>query len=176
MRLQEPFIKAHLALWLAGEGATAITVSIDGAEPNASCIQEILLAEGFSHEVNRKSRARWTGKYWRGGTTISVISRPGVDVRALLADGRLFQAECKGEPTTKGTRAGNDQTAFYTGLGQLLMTSGRSTQSPDVAALVLPDTERFARWATEASRNQFLKGLNLKWLLVRADGQVRGIE
>lgn len=33
-RIEEPFLKGHLALWLAARGAAEVRVSVDGAEPN----------------------------------------------------------------------------------------------------------------------------------------------
>ena len=173
MRIVEPFVKAHLALWLVARGGENIEVSVDGAEPHPGMVCEILTRAGFVRTPNKNSVAEWTGRYKSpSGAVVLVESKPGADVKAILPPNRHFLAECKGELTEKGTRAGNDKTAFYTGLGQLLVIAGQSERSPDVIALGLPHMPRFAEMAKQASTNKLLKELKVTVLLVNAQGQV----
>jgi hypothetical protein len=110
-RVTEPLVKAHLALWLTGKGAKEITVSVDGAEPNPISIRDILTNAGYEHRHDPKSSARWTGQYANvDQRVITVVSRPGFDVDTFLPDGRRCVAECKGEPTPSGIKAGFDLT------------------------------------------------------------------
>jgi len=128
MRITEPFIKTHLALWLVSRGARNITLSVDGAEPSPEIVADVLKGHGYSHQPAPRSIAKWTGEYVASSARIVVVSRPGFDVDATFRDGRRCVAECKGEPTPSGVKAGLDLTAFYTGLGSSLLLSVASIQ------------------------------------------------
>lgn len=118
-------MKAHLALWLTAQGARHIEVSVDGAEPDPVAIRRIFAEARFTRRPLEKSRAEWTGTYAAPtGTEVIVKSVPGIDVSARFPDGRQWVAECKGEPTASGVKAGQDLTDFYTCLGQLVLRSG----------------------------------------------------
>jgi hypothetical protein len=153
-RIEEPFLKVHLALWLAARGATHVRVSVDGAEPNPDTIRQRLLAAGYSHTPIAESRAVWTGAYARGQTQITVVSRPSIDVTAALGEGTTFVAECKGEPTAKGIKAGD------------------VSPLPQEKALAIPATARLRRIAQEVSRNPLVQTLGITLLLVDAEGNV----
>ncbi len=172
MRIEEPFVKAHLALWLGSRGATRVRVSIDGAEPNPGTIQRVLTDAGYVRTPLKKSVAAWTGKYVCGNQEVLVVSRPGIDITAVLSDQRQFLAECKGEPTLKRTQAGNDRTALYTALGQLLMSAGKQNAREFMLVLGLPDTQRFREMAKEISNNRLLNRARVGVLLVKGQGEV----
>lgn len=171
-RIEEPFLKGHLALWLAARGAAEVRVSVDGAEPNPDTIRKLLLAAGYSQQLVAKSRPIWTGLYARGQTQITVVSKPGIDIEAVLGDGTIFVAECKGEPTESGTRAGTDLTSLYTALGQLVRRAGEMTPLPEEKVLAIPDMERLRRIAGEIARNQLVQAMGITLLLVDAQGKV----
>lgn len=171
MRIEEPFVKAQFALWLASRGALVIRVSVDGAEPHPGTIQRVLSEAGYSHAHAKGSVVPWTGQYVRdGGVRIDVVSMPGVDVCAEMSDGERWVAECKGEPTAAGMRAGADRTALYTGLGQLIMTAGAMQKGPQRMLLVVPVTSRVL--ADQASKNPYLRGLQISVVTVDAGGIV----
>lgn len=175
-RIEEPFLKVHLALWLAARGATHVRVSIDGAEPNPDTIRQRLLAAGYARTPITQSRASWTGVYARGQTQITVVSRPGIDVTAALGEGTTFVAECKGEPTTKGARAGADLVSLYTALGQLIRHAGDVSPLPEERALAIPATARLRHVAQEVSRNPLVQTLGITLLLVDSEGTVARVE
>lgn len=96
-------------------------------------------------------------------------------MEAIYPQNRHFLAECKGELTPKGTRAGKNKTAFYTGLGQLLVIAGQLEHTPEVIALALPDIPRFAEMAKQVLTNKLLKELQVSVLLVNAQGHVTAL-
>jgi hypothetical protein len=172
MRIEEPFVKAHLALWLAAKGAERVTVSVDGAESNPSQIRKILIEAGFSHHRDPRSSAQWTGRYSNSRTEIVVVSKPGLDLDAMLPLGQRFVAECKGEPTEKGARSGTDLTSFYTVLGQLIMMLGTLIPAPHGKILALPSRARFNEIAQRASGNQLIRSIGISLVLIDEDGKV----
>jgi hypothetical protein len=173
MRIEEPFLKGHLALWLVAKGATSIRVSIDGAEPHPEAIRRILMDAGYSHMPSRQSKAPWTGRYEAAGRpAITVVSLPGVDIDAEFAASGHWVVECKGEPTPAGLRSGQDRTAFYSGLGQLIMTAGAMSPVPSRSILAIPNTQRLCALAAVASYNPYVQRLSVSFLTVDAVGQV----
>ena len=84
----------------------------------------------------------------------------------------LILVECKGEPTPKGVSAGGDITAFHTGLGQLIVAAGRSSQPTAVNLLGVPDTVRLRGLATEVAENPLLAPLGVKIALVTYSGDL----
>jgi len=172
LRIEEPFLKGQLALWLPARGAVQVRVSVDGAEPNPDTIRQLLSTAGYLKTSIAKSRPIWTGLYARDQTEITVVSRPGIDIEAALGDGTIFVAECKGEATQSGIRAGTDLTSLYTALGQLIRRAGEMSTLPQEKALVIPDTGRLRRIAREIARNQFIQLLGIALLLVDAQEKV----
>jgi hypothetical protein len=118
------------------------------------------------------ARPIWTGVYAKDQIQITVISQPGVDIEATLGDGTVFVAECKGEPTESGTRAGTDLTALYTALGQLVRRAGEMSPLPHERVLAVPDTARLRRIAEEIARNQLVQLLEINLLLVDSNGRI----
>lgn len=175
MRITEPFIKVHLALWLVAKGASHITLSVDGAEPGPGIVTEVLKGHGYAHRPDARSIAKWTGEYTTAGRRVIVVSRPGLDVDATLPDGTRCVAECKGEPTPKAVEAGLDLTGFYTGLGQLIIALGNLDPLPDLKILALARTQRLAHIAARASANKLLRQLNIRIVLVDGNGAVSEI-
>ncbi len=170
-RITEPFVKISYALWLASKDAENIHVSVDGAEPEPQQVLEMLRSQGYSRTPLAGSKVPWTGNYSLRNHAIRVSCLPGVDVKASMPDGFLV-AECKGEPTEKGIKAGTDRTAFYTGIGQLLYAAGQMQKVPQHIKVVLPDTLRMRGFAEEASRNSLLRRLSLGFVLVSRAGTV----
>ena len=104
------------------------------------------------------------------------MSKPGIDLVASLPGGEIWVAECKGEPTPKGIKSGEDRTAFYAGLGQLIISSDiPGTPSPNVMLLGVPNTDRFRSLAQEASRNRLVRRLGINLVLVDSEGHVTEI-
>lgn len=171
-RIDEPSIKAWLALWLVDKGATDVRISVDGAEVQPDRVRQIFETRGYSHEVQAKSRAGWTGTYTRGEIRITVVSRPGADVVATLPNDGTFMAECKGEPTLIGVRSGGDLTSLYNALGQLIRHAGQINPPPVEKAIVLPDTLRLRRIAKDLAQNPDVKSRGISILLVSAEGKV----
>ncbi len=172
LRIVEPFVKAHLALWLVSKGAKKIEVSVDGAEPYPETIKGIIVQAGFDHKALKGSRVAWTGRYVAKGTEILVISRPGLDVKTILPGDVVFVAEAKGEPTSSAQKAGRDRNAFCAGLGQVILAAGALQQMPKRIALALPDKGRFVQLAHDASKNPILRDCGLTFLLVDKEGKV----
>jgi len=171
-RISEPFLKAHLALWLVKRGATSIVVSVDGAEPQPVDVPEVLAAAGHTRQ-SQTTRPDWTGVFQSTGAhDIRVVSRPGVDIDATLPDGRRLVGECKGEVTPTGVRSGLDRTAVYTALGQLIYTAGAHDPLPDILLLALPRTARCEGFATTLTHNPLLADWNLEVVLVNHAGTV----
>lgn len=171
-RISEPFLKAHLALWLAGRGATGIVLSVDGAEPLPGDVPEVLTASGYVRQPQASGPA-WTGVFRAAGTDdIAVVSRPGADIVARLSDGRRLIGECKGESTPSGVRSGLDRTSVYTALGQLIYTAGGHEPLPDVLLLALPRTTRCEGFATTLARNPLLADWQMEVVLVDHTGTV----
>lgn len=173
MRIAEPFVKVHFALWLASKGANEITVSVDGAEPSPHTVFDVLKAHGYSHMPAPRSIAKWTGQYAAPGRRIVVVSRPGFDIQAVFPDGKRCVAECKGEPTPKAVQAGLDLTSFYTGLGQLIIALGSLDPMPEWKILALPKTQRLVQIADRASGNSLLRQLDIQIVLVDGNGGVK---
>lgn len=171
-RILEPSIKSHLALWLVTQGATDIRISVDGAEPHASVVKSILTEAGYSHHADHHSKADWTGEYKSSACKITVVSQPGIDIETTLPGIGDWVAECKGEPTDKGSKAGQDRVSFYTAIGQLLLTVGSRKELPAVRAVGLPDTKRMANLVRDCSDNALLKCVGIKFLLVDKEGGV----
>lgn len=170
----EPRVKAYLALWLIGRGAREVAVSVDGAEPSPDRVREMLIAAGCVREAMSRSAVGWTGRYTATeGATISVVSRPGIDVMATFEGGTRWLIECKGEPTASGFKSGQDRTLFYTALGQLLMTAGLS--HADHKLVAVPESVRLRLLAKEAVDHPILRTLGVGVLLVRSDGAVEEV-
>jgi hypothetical protein len=170
-RIAEPLVKAHLALWLIERGAQELTVSVDGQEPDREAIQRVLGQAGYRLEWSRGPA--WTGKYDAPGRPpIEVVSRPGPDVRAVFPGDVSLVAECKGEQTAAGVKAGTDLTAFYTALGQLIVTAGEASPRPDRLLLVVPDTPRVHQFAERAARNPLVRSLRISVVAIDAAGTV----
>lgn len=173
-RVTEPFLKAHLALWLAEHGATSIAISVDGAEPQAREVREILCGSGCTFEKTSDSRTVYAGSYVRPGLAVVVNARPGIDVRATFDDGRELLAECKGEKTAAGIRSGTDLTAVAEVIGQLLLGAG-DLGGDALLALVLPRTDRVVGFARRVAANRFLSRLPVYVLVVDGSGGVSGV-
>lgn len=171
-RINEPFIKARLALWLVERGVTAIRVSIDGAEVRPEQFKQILEVAGYSHIAASKSRVNWTGTYTRGGTQITVVSRPGLDLHASFPNGFQFIAECKGEPTPSGIQSGADLDGLYKAFGQLTRYAGEVAHPPDEKALVMADTIRMRVLAQSFKQNPAVKAWGVSILLVNVSGEI----
>lgn len=175
LRVEEPFIKAHLALWLAARGASVIRILVDGAESHPDQLRQILVSAGYSHQVAPKSRVVWTGTYTRDQTQILIASRPGLDVSASLPSGEMFVAECKGQPTPIAVKSGADLTSLYNALGQLVRHVGEMAAQPQERALVLADTHRMRGIAQDISRNPAVRTLEVFVLLVDSSGKVHAL-
>lgn len=172
MRISEPFIKVSYALWLSTKGAKTIRVSVDGAEPEHEIVAQILESKGYKREPIRGSKVNWTGLFFKEGVEVTVVSRPGIDIEAKFPDGKLIVAECKGEPTSKGVKSGLDLTAFYTALGQLIITADGEGKSPSHAVLVMPDTSRIRNIADTTAQNARFRKLDIGLTLVDQSGGV----
>lgn len=169
-RIEEPFIKAHLAMGLVARGARTLRISIDGKEHHPGNFRQILMTAGYSHKPDPMSKASWTGVYRKDQTQILVVSKPGADLAATFDDGRRFMAECKGEATERGVRSGGDLTAFYNALGQLVRHTGEISPPPDEKALVIPDTDRLRQIARSISQNSLVRHLKIAIILVDSHG------
>jgi hypothetical protein len=171
-RIEEPFIKAHLALGLVARGARTLRISIDGKEHRPENFRQILIRAGYSHEHDPRSKAIWTGVYGKDQAQILVVSKPGADLDATFDDGRRFMAECKGEVTRSGIRSGGDLTAFYNALGQLVRHTGETLPPPDERALVVPNTDRLRQIARSISQNSLVRHLKIAIILMDAHGNI----
>jgi len=108
LRITEPFVKVHYILWLVDKGANKILVSVDGAEPNHEIVAQMLEMKGYQRQSLKGSKVDWTGRFTKAGVDIIVFSRPGIDIEAHFLNGELLLAECKGQPTAKGIKSGQD--------------------------------------------------------------------
>jgi hypothetical protein len=81
-------------------------------------------------------------------------------------------AECKGEPTPKGVKSGTDLTSFYTALGQLIMTLGTQSPTPDWKILAIPARPRFLAIVGKAKDNRLLQRIGVSLVLVDEGGKV----
>jgi hypothetical protein len=172
MRITEPFIKLSYALWLAATGASVIRVSVDGAEPEHDIVARTLESKGYKREPLTGSKVDWTGLFSKEGVEIIVFSRPGIDIEAHFPDGKIIVAECKGEPTPKGVKSGLDLTAFYSALGQLIITADGEGKSPSHVVLVMPDTSRLRDIAVRAAQNIHFRKLDIDLVMVDESGNV----
>lgn len=175
MRVTEPFVKISYVLWLVGKGATNILVSVDGAEPEHEIVARTLESKAYRRQALKGSKVDWTGHFLTEGVDITVSSRPGIDIEAHFPNGEVLAAECKGEPTPAGVRSGTDLTAFYTALGQLIITADDEGKSPPILVLVVPDTPRLRDIVTRAAQNTRLKKLSIGLALVDESGKVTEI-
>jgi hypothetical protein len=175
MRIYEPFVKISYVLWLVAKGATNVRVSVDGAEPEHEKVARTLELRGYRRLPIKGSKVDWTGRFSWEGVDITVLSQPGIDVEAYFPNGKVLVAECKGEPTEKAVKAGLDLTAFYTALGQLIITAGDGGNSPKSLALVVPDTPRLRDIVTRASQNTRLNKLGVGLVLVDELGNITEI-
>ena len=170
-RINEPYLKACVALWLGERGAKEIQVSVDGAEPDPDEFRRTLEEAGYTREPRKGSSVEWTGTYRNDqGIEITTISMPGLDIEATFPDGTRFLAEAKGEPTPKGVKAGTDLTALYTCLGQLIFCLQEPL--PDERALCLPATERMESYVSKMLRNPLINQLGISIVLVNSEGKV----
>jgi hypothetical protein len=174
-RITEPFVKARFALWLFQQGAVNITVSVDGAEPDADEVRRILISEGYGFERAGRTLTSYAGIYTSKGNRATVGARPGPDITAEFGDGRRLQAECKGEKTVSGVRSGTDWSGFCEVLGQLLMAVGDLESPPEFVALVLPKTQRVVAFAERAGGNNLLRRIPVLIGVVDADGRVESV-
>lgn len=175
MRVTEPFVKISYVLWLVGKGATNILVSVDGAEPEHEIVAQGLESKGYHRQSLMGSKVNWTGHFSTEGVDITVSSRPGIDIEAHFPNGEILAAECKGEPTPAGVRSGSDLTAFYTALGQLIITADDERKPPPNLALVVPSTPRLRGIVIRAAQNTRLKKLGVGLSLVDESGKVTEI-
>jgi len=175
MRVTEPFVKISYVLWLVSKGANNIRVSVDGAEPNPQIFSQTLESKSYRRQSLKGSRVDWTGRFSREVVDITVLSQPGIDIEAHFPDGKVLVAECKGESTPKGVKSGVDLTAFYTALGQLIITADNEGKSPLNLALVMPDTPRLRDIVIRAAQNTRLKKLGVGLALVDESGKVTEI-
>jgi DNA-binding beta-propeller fold protein YncE len=171
-RITEPFVKGRFSLLLIDMGAVEVTVSVDGQEVDADEIRRLFLDAGFNFVAKIGTRSPYVGVYRRGGVTVGVGAGPGPDVIAVFPDGRRLYAECKGERTAAGIRAGTDWAGFCEVLGQLLMAVGDLEQPADFAVLVLPNTPRVVGFAERAVRNRFSSQIPVIHVVVHHDGRV----
>lgn len=153
-----------------------IQVSIDGAEPDPEGFRRILLSRGWVHEGEARSKAAWTGRYVSPDEehVINAVARPGLDVVASFGPGQ-WVAECKGEPTAAGIKAGRDLTSTYTALGQLLIGAGRLNPAPVRLLLAIPESKRLEHLIKKSSASPFLKQARVTIVLVSRDGAVREV-
>ena len=176
-RVVEPFVKVSYAIWIVNKGAVSVNISVDGAETNPKQVAEILMSEGYVREPLIASTVSWTGRFsLQGKAEVIVSSQPGVDISATFQNKRLLVAECKGEPTPIAVRSGWDRTAFYTAVGQLIITSGNLQPQPQHKVVVLADTDRLRKLATQASQNTLIKQIGLSFALVDRSGNVSEIQ
>lgn len=173
-RVTEPFLKARFALWLADRGATRIAIAVDGAEPRAAEVKDLLCSGGYDFDHSPRTRTAYVGDYLKLATSISVSARPGLDIRATFSDGRELLAEAKGEKTVSGTSAGADWTSIAEIIGQLLLGAS-DADAAALLALVLPNTERVARFARRLAENRFLLRIPVYVSVVDSLGEVREI-
>ncbi len=175
MRVTEPFVKISYVLWLVGKGANNICVSVDGAEPEHEIVAQTLESKGYRRQSLKGSKVDWTGLFSRKAVEITVLSQPGIDIKARFPDSRVIAAECKGEPTPKGVKAGADLTAFYTALGQLIITADDEEKSLLNLVLVVPDTPRLRGIVIRSAQNTRLKKLGIGLAFVDESGKVTEI-
>lgn len=176
-RITEPYLKARFCLWLVERGASYIRVSVDGAEPVPDGFRKELLGYSWAHTALTRSLASWTGTYRHpaGACEIEAVSKPGLDVVAKVS-GEVWVAECKGEPTPNGVKAGSDLTSTYTALGQLLIGGGAYTPTPSRLLLAIPASIRMENFFASAARNPLVCKANITLVLVGRDGSVREVE
>lgn len=172
MRISEPFIKLSYTLWLASKGAKRIRISVDGAEPEHERVATTLESKGYKRQPIIGSKVNWTGLFSREDVEITVVSRSGVDIEAHFPDGKLIMGECKGEPTPKSVKSGLDLVAFYTALGQLIVTTNDNENSLPSLVLVLPDTIRLRDITSRITQNNRFKKLGIEIILVDEFGKV----
>ena len=172
MRITEPFVKVYYVLWLVSQGANIIEVSVDGAEPQPEIVAQILKLKGYQYQPLKDSTRAWTGKFLKSGVEVTVLSKPGIDIKAYFPDGTILKAECKGEPTPSGVKSGLDLTNFYTALGQLIMTADNEIGSSLSLALVMPETSRLRDIITRCSKNSRFKQLGIWLVLVGESGKI----
>jgi hypothetical protein len=172
-RIVEPFVKASYTMWLIDKGAINVNISVDGAEPNPEQVTEILKSKGYVREPLSTSTVSWTGRFTsQEKAEILVSSQPGVDISATFQDERVLVAECKGEPTPTAIRSGLDRTAFYAAIGQLIITCGNLSAQPQQKVIVLADTNRLRKLASDATQNTLLRQIGLSFALVDRLGNV----
>jgi|GEM_PF-4480683 len=175
MRINEPFVKVSYALWLVSKGANNIEVSVDGAEPEHEVVANALASKGYQRAPLESSNADYTGIFSNKGVVITVLSRPGIDIKAYFQDGKILVAECKGEPTSSGVKSGLDLTAFYTALGQLIITADDGEKLPSNLAVVMPDTPRLRERVIRFSKNARFAKLDVDLVLVDESGRISQI-
>jgi hypothetical protein len=172
MRIHEPWLKAHLALWLVKRGAEDLVVSIDGNEREPAAVRGVFGDAGYAREPVTEKLA-WTGVYTHDTQgSITVVSSPGADVLGTLPDKKRLVAECKGQPTPAGVKSGTDLTAFYQGLGQLIFVAGAMSATPDEMLFAVPKTPRFEKFVGIASGNRLVLQAGLRFALVDGAGDV----
>jgi len=163
-------------LWLVDKGANKILVSVDGAEPNHEIVAQMLEMKGYQRQSLKGSKVDWTGRFTKAGVDIIVFSRPGIDIEAHFLNGELLLAECKGQPTAKGIKSGQDLTALYKALGQLIITASDEEKSgPLNLVLVVPDSIHLKERLIRTARNTRLKKLGIGLALVDESGKVKEI-
>jgi len=166
-RISESFVKVSYALWVVDKGAVSVTVSVDGAERNPELVADTLISRGYTREpllsLHRK-------------TEIVVISQPGPDISAYFPDKSMLVAECKGEPTPSAVRSGSDRTAFYTAVGQLIITTGSLQYLPQQLVVVMADTKRLRALVSDTAHNGLLRQLGLSFALVNRSGEISEIQ
>ncbi len=175
MRVTEPFVKVSYVLWLVANGANNIRVSVDGAEPEHKIIAQTLELKAYRRQSLTGSKVDWTGRFSREAVDITVLSKPGIDIEAHFPDGKVLFVECKGEATPSGVKSGLDLTAFYTALGQLIITADDEGKSPLKLVLVVPDTPRLRDRVIRSAQNSRIKKLSVGLALVDESGKVTEI-
>lgn len=171
-RIVEPFVKAAFARWLLQNGARDVTVSVDGMEARASEFPTWMQVVGFEFEADPRSRATWVGRFGHSTGTVTTCCKPGLDIIATLDDGTQAVGECKGEPTKSGIGSGQDLTALYQCLGQLIVSAGKLNPLPTRRFLVLAHSGRLAPTVELVRQNALVRQAGIDVATVSATGQV----
>ena len=166
-------MKAAFAQWLVERGAAKVLVSLDGMEQGAKDFPQYLARTGFTFERNLKSKAAWVGSYRNGASVVvECCSRPGLDIEAAFTSDAIWVAECKGEPTASGIKAGSDLTSLYCCLGQLISSAGKMLPLPQRRFLVVPNSDRLQSTMAVLAANPLLQGAGIEIAVVDRMGQV----
>jgi len=75
-------------------------------------------------------------------------------------------------PHPKQLDRGGDRTDFYAAVGQLIITSANLQPKPQCKVVVLADTNRLRRLASDAAQNTLLRQIGVSFALVDRLGNV----